>query len=354
MQNRLGIILTVCVLAQVFSGGLVAIAAPASDPASVEPGTVTGRVVNDSGSGIGGAYVFICDPNSGIPLSPDTYRPFTHRFGQPDELVLSYVRTDDDGRFAFQNLPAGIYRFVCQSWVDAGDIKGALEVNGTQIRLHGIAENVCVSPVSSPDIVLRPLGTGRLQIDADLPNNATLLVVSTHPTQADPILGFAGWIGGFLQHMIGGNRMPHGQTIIEGLPEGRIYYTMFAADNSPGFVDGQAAIKSNETTVLKGLRFVAGWSDGRHDPPAALQAVFEEVKPMVLSRDPFFMKLLEDYGLLNSASQKSMQAFLQTVAPNLDREVRMPSGQIVTFGQIVAAWKYVELQRMLERKAKRR
>lgn len=318
-------------------------------------GDLLGAVVDSHSKGIGGVYVFICEQDSGIPLSPKTRQPFTKQMGRSDELELLYAVTDDDGNFIFKDIPAGKYRLVSQSWKDVKAIKGALEVNGNEIQLHGIAENIHASPAASPyRIELRPLGTGILQVDADLPNDETLLVVSTSPTQADPILGFAGWSGPFMQHMIGGNRMPSGQTTIYGLPEGTLYLAMFAADNSPGFAEAQVAVRPNETTVLEDIQFVAGWSDARHDPPQELLAVFEEIKSLVLSKDEFLLNLFKEYGLMDSSPEKGPWAFMDGVSRNLTKEVTLPSGRTATFGEIAAAWKYVELQQWQERKANRR
>ena len=327
---------------------------PESDEkAEAGVGGVTGRVIDGTGVGVGGVFVFICEQRNGIPLSPKTLKPFTGQFGQPNELDLLYAMTDDSGAFSFNDIPTGTYRFVSQSWKDTQDIKGALEVNGKEIQLHGVANNVRIAPTLSPAIELRPVGTGILKIDADLPNSETLLVVSTSPTQADPILGFAGWAGGFMQNMVGGNRMPYGETTMTGLPEGDVYFAMFAGDNSPGFADGQVHIKANETTELGRIQFVAGWSDGRHEPPEELLPVFEEVKPLVVSKDQFLLDLFKEYGLMDIAPEKRLWGFMEVVIPNLKKEITLPSGRTATFGQIVAAWKYVELQQWMERRNKR-
>lgn len=354
MQRTVRIVLSV--LLTVSAWGLAAAEATLGSEQEAEAGVgrVTGRVVDGAGEGVGGAFVFICEQKSGVPLSPNTLKPFTRQFHQPDELELCYAVTDDGGAFSFDKIPAGTYRFVSQSWKDAKDIKGALEVNGKEIQLHGVANNVRIAPTLSPTIELRPVGTGILKIDADLPNSETLLVVSTFATQADPILGFAGWAGGFMQHMIGGNRMPYGETTITGLPEGDVYFAMFAADNSPGFIDGQVHIKANETTEPGRIQFVAGWSDGRHNPPEELRPVFEEIKPLVLSKDQFLLNLFKEYGLMDIAPEKRMWGFMEAVIPNLKKEIELPSGRVATFGEIVAAWKYVELQQMLERRDKRK
>ena len=218
-----------------------------------DAGAITGKVIDAKEKPVAGVVVILCEQNSGIPVCKETFRLFTDAFftkkgNQQKEIY--FVVTDGLGCFSFENVPVGEYKLVAQSWRGTKEFKGVLEKNSEEIELHGIAEYIRVSAENSPNIVLCPLGTGVLQINEDAPNDETLLVISGSPTHADPILGFAGWGGAFMQNMIGGNRMPKGKTTMYGLPEGKVYLAMFAADSVPGWTEGQAEIKANTTTVI--------------------------------------------------------------------------------------------------------
>jgi len=320
------------------------------EPANV--GTITGRVTDAQGQSVAGAVVVLCEQKSGIPVQEQTCRPVTEAFvaakGNPLKDI-AHALTDSDVSFHLAHVLRVEYRLVAQSWKDADKFKGIFEVNGKQIQLHGVAEHVQVSPEIPPNIVIRPLGTGVLQIDEDMPNDATLLVISTKPTEADPILGFAGWGGAFMRNMIGGNRMPKGKTTVYGLPEGRIFIAMFAADNVPGWTEGQADIKPNTTTFMAYVPFVNSWSNSRHDPPEQLVPVFDEVKTLISQKGESLLNILKDSGIEIKPPQGPF-GLQQQIAPHLRKEVELPSGRKTTFGDVMAAIQYVQLQRAVEQR----
>jgi C-terminal processing protease CtpA/Prc len=303
---------------------------------------------------VAGAIVILCDQNNGVPVYKKTYCPFTDELLKGNQaLDIAYTISNEKGQFTFENIPAGEYRLVAQSWRDVTEFKGIFEKNGKEIELHGIAEHVKVSSDSSPNIVLRPLGTGILQIDQDVPNDEVLLVISTSPTRADPILGFAGWGGAFMQNMIGGNRMKKGQTRIYGLPEGKIYLAMFAADSVPGWTEGQVEIKPDTTTTLEYIPFVNSWSNSRHDPPEHLVSVFEELKQLSSKDKAFIKKILKDYGL-QEVHAEGMWTFMAQFGPHLDKEVELPSRRKTTFGDLMAAVQYIQLKQAVDRRQAKR
>ena len=315
-------------------------------------GTITGAVLNTKSQPIAGVVVILCEHRSGIPVCKGTFGLFTDAYlskerNQQREICFSV--TNDTGRFSFENIPAGEYRLVAQSWKGVQEIKSVFERNSTEIQLHGVAGYIRVSAGNVSHIELRPLGTGVLCLDEKAPNDETLLVISTSPTRADPILGFVGWGGAFMQNMIGGNRMLRGQTTVRGLPEGRIYIAMFAADSIPGWTEGQAEIKSNTTTVLEYIPFVNSWSNSRHDPPDHLLPVFEEMKLLMSRKDKFVVSLLQRLGIQMDSS-KGMWGFMEQIGPRLDREVVLPSGGKARLGEVIAAVEYVQLQQTMERK----
>jgi len=312
--------------------------------------TLTGRVLDTQDQPVNGAIIILCDQNSGIPVSKETYRPFTDEFLKGQQAMdLAYTTTDEKGRFTFKNISAGEYRVVTQSWKDTEQFKGVFEKNGKEIELHGVAEHIKVSSGKSPDVLLHPLGTGILQMNEDAPNDETLLVVSLSPTRADPILGFTGWDGAFIQNMIGGNRMPKGKTTIYGMPEGKVYFAMFAADSVPGWTEGQAEIKPDTITVMEYIPFVNSWSNSRHDPPEHLVPVFEEIKQLSPENRKFILNLYHEFGLDAQASD-GIWGFMAQIGPYLEKEIELPSGLKTTFGELMAAGQYVQLQQSIERR----
>jgi len=317
-----------------------------------DAGIITGKVIDAKDKPVAGVVVILFEQSSGIPVCKETFRLFTEGFLTKErnrQEEISFVVTDGLGCFSFEKVPVGEYRLVAQSWKDAEEFKGVFEINGKEIQLHGIAEHIRVSSEISPDIVLRPLGTGVLRIDEDMPNDETLLVISTSPTRADPILGFAGWGGPFIRNMLGGNRMPEGKTTVYGLPEGKVYLAMFAADSVPGWTEGQAQITPNTTTVIEYIPFVNSWSNSRHYPPEHLVPVFEEVKQLISQKDNFILNLYQNSGIQIDRS-KGMWGFMEQIGPHLEKDVELPSGSKATFGEVMAAAQYVQLERTMERK----
>ena len=317
-------------------------------------GILKGKVLDAQDESVVGAVVILCDQKSGIPVCTKTYHPFTDEFIKGNRVMdIAYAISSEKGEFTFENIPAGKYRLVAQSWRDVTEFKGIFEKNGKEIELHGIAEHVKVSADGSPSVLLHPLGTGILQIDQDVPNDEVLLVVSKSPTRADPILGFAGWGGAFMQNMIGGNRMKKGETTIYGLPEGKIYLAMFASDSIPGWTDGHVEIKADTITVLGYIPFVNSWSNSRHNPPEHLMPVFEELKQLSSTDNTFLLKVFKDYGL-EEVHAEGMWKFMSQLGPHLEKEIELPSGRKTTFGNLMAAVHYIRLRHAIDsRQAKR-
>ena len=320
-----------------------------------DAGKITGTVLNLEDQPVAGVVIILCDQISGIPVCQDAFKPFTEAYLSKErgrQKEICFTVTDDIGRFSFEGVPVGEYKLVAQSWKGVEEIKSVFERNGKEIQLYGVAEQIRVSTGSVSRIKLRPLGTGILQINEDAPNDETLLVISTSPTRADPILGFTGWGGAFMQNMIGGNRMPEGKTTVYGLPEGKVYLAMFAADSVPGWTEGQAEIQPDATTVLEYIPFVNSWSNSRHDPPGHLLPVFEEVKPLVSKKNNYFIDLLHQHGIQTDSSV-GMWGFMGQIGPHLEGEVVLPSGRKATLGEVIAAVQYVELEKTMERRKER-
>jgi hypothetical protein len=310
---------------------------------------IHGKVLDAQDKPVDGSVVILCDQKRGSPICKDTFHLLTdasiNRESNSRNLLFSV--TNQQGEFAFENIPAGEYRLIAQTWKDAEEIKDVFEKNGEIIELNGIAENIKAESEKIVKVEIHPLGTGGLRIDEDLPNSETLLVISTKPTRADPILGFTGWGGDFVKNMIGGNRMPYGRTTVLGLPEGTTYVAMFASDSVPGWLDGKAEIKSNATIKLDYIPFVNSWSDSRHDPPEELLPVFEEAREIAETNTQFILKLYQDIGI---DANSGLFGLMSKLGPHLKEELVLPSGRKTTVGDFFAAIYYVKLQQIIQRR----
>ena len=316
---------------------------------------ISGTVIDSEQKPVAKATVVLCDHETGIPVNRKAYKPFTTKLDLKD---IATTVTDSDGRFAFQDIPDGQYRLIAQSWKDTPAVQDIFEKNGTEIILHGVTDKLSVPGKEATNIKIAPLGTAVVTLDEDFPNDANILVISAKPLSADPILWFASWQGPFLQHLIGGNRMLHGITTVNGLPEGTLYFSIFANDNNGGI--GAAAIetKAGETVKADYIPIVCGWSNGQHTPSKELEPVFAEVKE-VYQRDKrlllhFMNQLLEKKGITVKRQLEGAPSLLFVYRPHLQEIVTLPSGRKVRFADLLASVEYIDLQRRMEqRKAKR-
>lgn len=333
---------------------LMTLGVPDSYGATAATGTISGKVLDAQGKPLEGACVVICGQASGIPLHRKTLRPFTEQFLKGQQAMdLAHRIADKEGHFLFRDVPEGEYRLIAQSWEATPAPKGLLQVNGKEVQFHGLAEHVRISAgKSAAGLVLRPLGTGALRMDLDMPNSETLLLISTSPPRADAILGFVGWGGAFLRHMIGGNRMPYGETTVSGLPEGKVYLVLFAADSAPGFGAAEVEVRSNATAVVN-VQMVASWSNARHDPPERLRALFEEMNSLVSQRKGSVRRILGDNDIHLEPSRGFWGKHQQQIVEHLDRQVTLPSGHKTNLGDFMAATGYIQLQRLRKQRRER-
>ena len=155
------------------------------------------------------AYVVICDQASGVPIAGKALRPITEEAmaGRLETLDILRCSVDVQGRFRFKNILTGRYRLIAQFCGGTRPGDSFDKTMAREIQLCGIAEDVVVSKELSPDVTIRPLGTGVLKIEDNLKGkNGVLVAISTRPTRADPALGFVGWVGDFARNLIGGTR----------------------------------------------------------------------------------------------------------------------------------------------------
>lgn len=243
---------------------------------AAEAGVISGTVESVSGEPTSGAIVLITEAELGLPLSSDgTTSP---KFGRGNSYPLS-VQTGPAGKFALE-VPDGTYNLFAQSWqgtllpmkgIPIGDIKSFSDT----VSAEGRVAEIAVPSKQALDVRLKPAGSGTVQLRFDSANDASLAVVSTAPPALDPVLGFAGWVGDFLDNAVAINRVPKGRTDFHNLPAGSIYIAVFANDNKPGFGVSHVELKDGQTTTV-GMKLVADWSNGRKTPPAELAELYQK------------------------------------------------------------------------------
>ena len=315
-----------------------------------DQGFIRGHVRDLQGDPVAHAVVILCEAQGGIPLVKETRRPISQAYlNQEPSRDLDFAVTDESGAFRFSRLPEGTYRLVAQSWEGQTHIKSTLDKNSRTLHLHGVAEFVRLGQ----RVDIRPLGTGTLSMDR---GDATIVVISTRPTRADPIMMFTGWGGAFMKHMVGGTHLLSGRNTITGLPQGTLHLAMFANDNAPAWAEAKVDIRSGQTTYLDAVTFVGTWSNCRYDPPPEIQPCFDMLKQMPKPQlQALVSSVSSQTGLdLQSMLSKGRQHYMAQAAPHLYRQVTMPNGQTVTVKELLSSFGYVELQAFVQRKRDQR
>jgi C-terminal processing protease CtpA/Prc len=304
---------------------------------------LAGCVVDGDGSPVAAAVVIVCDHQTGIPVSATSYRPFTKEM---DYQQIAGAVTDDQGQFEFDVVRPGDYRLIAQSWEDADEpVKQVLEVNGRIVHLRGIVPKITVPSAGAEQVVIRPAGTAVLDITTSpqAPNDETLLVVSRAELAADPVLAFAAWTGPFMPQMLAGNRMPHGRTVVRGMPAGPVSIAAFAADNNPGFGGVRCKLSEGRTSFVS-VPLIASWSDGHKQPPEHLRALVEQ------RSDPLAPSVMELVRAANPEVARQMQAARENsralgagLGPFLSTVIEYPPGTRRPLREVLAADAYVRL-----------
>jgi hypothetical protein len=317
-------------------------------------GTIAGRIVGLDGEPVEGASVMVCEKATGIPVVEETFAPFNEDLGKVQALAVAISAMD--GVFRMENVKAGEYRLIAQSWSSTSGVEKVFEVIGSEVILHGTAEHVVVPSEKAEQLVIEPLGTGVLMLDEDFPNDDSLFVVSTAPPAGDAILRFASWEGDFLRNVVGGNRMPGGVTRMSGLPEGTLYLSVFAADNNGGIGSDTIEMVAGEEVHADYIPIVCPWSNGRHEPPEALKPTFEEMKEVAEAEGNYLVPFLDDLLAEQGITVEHSEDMDSRMAPYRDHfavEVTLPSGRSVRFADVLAALAYKDLQRMVTRRRER-
>lgn len=334
--------------------GVAAVISLSLSGALAHAGAIRGVVVGSDERPVGRATVVLCDQQTGIPVARDTHKPFTEK--RPDFQNLATTLTDAQGAFSFEDVPDGLYRLVAQRWPSKPSVQNVFEVNGEEIVLCGVADDIIVPSEAAQQVRLKPSGEASLTLDEEFPNNDSLLLISTQAPAADPVLAFYCWQGPFIQHLIGGNRMPKGVTTVRGLPPGRVYLSVFANDNNGGVGAAPVDVKAGQIVLAAYIPIVCGWSNGRHDPPKELEQTFAEVKQIAQQGQDevpaFLERLLAEKGAVLKPSEGSRNPW-SPYTQHLNVVVTLPSGRQVRFADVLASVGYLQLQRSVEMRKQR-
>ena len=302
---------------------------------------VSGQVVGFDDEPIAGSLVIPLNEH-GVPLSKKTGKAVTMTdLDKADDFnAILFSRTDDKGQFELR-LPAGKYRFFAQSWLAKADINNLLAKNGIEIRLDGVKDSVEIESEEAPEIKIKPIGNARISIDLRVGNSSTLLLVSTKPLAGDPVLGFAAWSGGFWAGLIGGNRMLKGDTVISGLPSGKIQLAAFANDNNPGFGGVLVELEGGEDKKVD-IPLIASWSDGHKTPPDRLVWLVEHMKNNPADADRVQRYIMARVERMNE-KRPDLISYSIRAAEHLSDEFELTGGKKTTVGDGLAAMAYVRL-----------
>ncbi|KAA0216666.1 MAG: hypothetical protein DYG94_08865 [Leptolyngbya sp. PLA3] len=280
------------------AAALISLTSPPLPPQAPEPARqVRGRLINAQAQPVADALVLACDATSGLPL----YGPKWLPFGSASDMQIAMASmrtafTDAEGNFLFENAPDRPVKLVAQQWSKPPKPPKPLDVNGSIVRL--VASPTVVDKDANEPVTLAPTGTAVLKVEAESANSESLVIVSTSPTIADPILGFSGWNGQFMRDALAWNRMPLGQTLFVGLPAGIVHITVFAADNNPGFGEAlNIELREGHMTRVE-IPWVASWSYGVHSPSPKIAEVRSAMENASLFSPVVWLKYLNDRNIV--------------------------------------------------------
>ena len=131
--------------------------------------------------------------------------------------------------------------------------------------------------------------------------------------------------------------MPYGRTTVVGLPSTNIHAWFFANDSSPGF-GAESYDLSEGSFRAPAAPFVAGWSNGRHDPPRRLAMLAERLKEQGLTPRSLL-------GIDESLAQGEQYVEMRKQMADMERTIELPEGYRVRVGDLIALISYDFLKR---------
>ena len=312
-----------------------------------ETGTIAGGFADNHSqiTYVGKAVVFLCDAKTGYPLDRETKRPFDFSRAAKIADLCWYTVALDKGSFQFEEVPVGEYRLFAQSWSGTEGLPALQGKTSQNVYLHGCAD-VEVKAGEQAVAWVEQLGNGVLEITTD-PEvyGDTYLLLSLEPTTGDPILGLTGWGPDFVSNVVGFTHMAQPKVMIYGLPEDRpIHAALFANDNYPGMGAATFAAGAKNGTVP----IYAGWSNGKHDPPARLKSLTDYLASSTLKPEDF-LETENEAPTSHRPRQAIEQELAETIRTNPDKMVDVPGRGKERFIDVLAAFAYVEMRKFTKK-----
>lgn len=343
-----GLVLSHCWLTALMGGSLSAEEAGA-------PGQIQGALVDSTGNmaDAGQAVVFLCDADSGMPLSTATRRIVEP--GQAEELFrfdgFWHAVTVDSGQFVFNDVPPGKYRLVAQAWSGiAGMARGMPKSLNSEpgeepsavLILLGSAEQVEVKAGEPTQVMIQPWGHESLRIVTDPEEPHNYLVISRKAPLGEGVLGPLGWGEAFIAGAIGVTRMETPHVTLVGLPESaEVHVGLWNYDNSAGVGGGTFVVGKDRPGRLP---IYAGWSNGKYEPTARLKKLAEHLE----TADVDILELLD----LKDAQWS--REYFQQVWDRAEEPVQVEGYGEAKFIDVLAAESYREMAKHRRQREARR
>lgn len=320
---------------------------------SNQQGILTARIVDREmrPTLAGHAAVFLCDGKTGRPIHrrlKKPYNPLVPTKGEQDEDWLNSLwiaETSPEGACTFDNVPAGEYRIVAQSWSGMQGFPGfgpKVKPSAT-ITLHGFADDLQVKPGHRTNALLLQLGNHTMRITCDPAEPHNFVVLSLKPTLGDGILGPAGWGKEFVRHAIGITQMEVPHLTIHGLPnDTEVSAALLNYDNSMG-----VGAKTFAAGAQQGIiRILAGWSNGHKDPPDELAPLVSHIQAKNFQLEDLVQidetsVLSKDYR--GSRSVSDLSTAMELLLQDSDKQIVVPEYGECRLADVVAAFGYIDL-----------
>lgn len=242
-----------------------------------DSGRVHGQLLDIAGQSLAipNAFAFLCDAEVGYPLQAKSRQIIsrTNGFGGIDQWFSA--RTDNDGKFTFENVPLGKYRIVAQSWIGRDSLPSVKD-HDVSVMLHGCAKNVEVKQNQTTNCTIKALGSSTLRIQTEPDEGHAYLFLSLKPTLGEPILGPMLWGENFTTNIMSAVHIRRGAQTYFGLPNNaEVHVMLLNYDNNAGI--GGVTVRTNQFTNAT-LPIYATWSNGYHEPPERLKPLVEWIR----------------------------------------------------------------------------
>jgi hypothetical protein len=305
---------------------------------------IAGRVLSAREKAVPDATVILFDAKSGLPLSPTSETPWLNERKTGKMPPFFTATTSVLGEFEITGVRPGRYRLIAQSWRADRPVSGILEVNGEELTLDGVVEDVVVPSPAAERVEIRPAGAASLSIQIIMPNNETLLLMSRKPA-LDPALPIVNWKGPFLQNLLAGNRMPKGKSVVHGLPAGDVHLSLLFFGRTAKAGACHAVLEEGRTLELTDddVDWSSPLAKHHHTPPQRLMPLYDAM------RRPEFMEVVRQ-ELKRFAPPPGKSGFERDIATlwslDLEQRVTLPGGFEPTLADVLTCVSYQRIEQL--------